>query len=62
MSFRNPVGLATGFDKNALYLKELDALGFGFTEIGTVTPVAQAVTTSPGTGAERQSVDQPHGF
>ena len=30
MSFRNPVGLAAGFDKNALYLKELDALGFGF--------------------------------
>ena len=48
MSFRNPVGLAAGFDKNALYLKELDALGFGFTEIGNVTPVAQSGNDKPG--------------
>ncbi|MFN8245720.1 MAG: quinone-dependent dihydroorotate dehydrogenase [Ferruginibacter sp.] len=47
ISFRNPVGLAAGFDKNALYLKELDALGFGFTEIGTVTPIAQAGNDKP---------------
>jgi dihydroorotate dehydrogenase len=41
LHFRNPVGLAAGFDKNALYLNELEALGFGFVEIGTVTPLAQ---------------------
>ncbi len=37
----NPVGLAAGFDKNAAYLNELEACGFGFIEIGTVTPLAQ---------------------
>lgn len=41
LSFRNPVGLGAGFDKNALYLRELEALGFGFVEIGTVTPRPQ---------------------
>lgn len=41
LKFRNPVGLGAGFDKNALYLRELDVLGFGFVEIGTVTPLAQ---------------------
>ena len=42
LSFKNPVGLGAGFDKNALYLNELEALGFGFIEIGTVTPLPQA--------------------
>lgn len=41
LDFKNPVGLAAGFDKNALYLNELEALGFGFVEIGTVTPKPQ---------------------
>jgi dihydroorotate dehydrogenase len=41
LPFRNPIGLAAGFDKNALYLTELDMLGFGFVEIGTVTPKPQ---------------------
>jgi dihydroorotate dehydrogenase len=41
LTFKNPVGLAAGFDKNAKYLTELEALGFGFIEIGTVTPVSQ---------------------
>ncbi|HNF28701.1 MAG TPA: quinone-dependent dihydroorotate dehydrogenase [Chitinophagaceae bacterium] len=41
LQFKNPVGLGAGFDKNALYLNELNALGFGFVEIGTVTPLAQ---------------------
>jgi dihydroorotate dehydrogenase len=45
--FRNPVGLAAGFDKNALYLNELEALGFGFVEIGTVTPLAQEGNERP---------------
>jgi dihydroorotate dehydrogenase len=45
--FRNPVGLAAGFDKNALYLRELKALGFGYVEIGTVTPKGQAGNEQP---------------
>lgn len=47
MNFRNPVGLGAGFDKNAAYLNELEALGFGFVEIGTVTPLAQAGNEKP---------------
>src|SRR4026209_2837421 len=39
LQFKNPVGLGAGFDKNAKYLLELEALGFGFVEIGTVTPL-----------------------
>ena len=42
INFKNLVGLGAGFDKNAQYLNELEALGFGFVEIGTVTPKAQA--------------------
>jgi dihydroorotate dehydrogenase len=47
LRFRNPVGLGAGFDKNAKYLRELEALGFGFVEIGTVTPVAQSGNAKP---------------
>ena len=47
LSFRNPVGLGAGFDKNAGYLEELDTLGFGFVEIGTVTPRPQAGNERP---------------
>jgi dihydroorotate dehydrogenase len=39
--FKNPVGLAAGFDKNAESYKDMHDLGFGFIEIGTVTPKAQ---------------------
>ena len=42
LKFKNPVGLAAGFDKNAALFNELGDLGFGFVEIGTVTPKAQA--------------------
>lgn len=45
--FPNPVGLGAGFDKNARYLNELEALGFGFIEIGTVTPLPQAGNEKP---------------
>jgi dihydroorotate dehydrogenase len=45
--FKNKVGLAAGFDKNALYLNELEALGFGHVEIGTVTPIAQDGNDKP---------------
>ena len=47
LTFRNPVGLGAGFDKNAEYLRELDALGFGFVEIGTVTPRPQPGNDKP---------------
>ena len=47
LSFINPVGLAAGFDKNALYLDELEMLGFGSVEIGTVTPLPQAGNDKP---------------
>ena len=47
ISFPNPIGLGAGFDKNARYLNELEALGFGFVEIGTVTPLAQAGNDKP---------------
>ncbi len=42
LKFPNPVGLAAGFDKDAKLYDELSAFGFGFIEIGTLTPVAQA--------------------
>ncbi|MEC8133723.1 MAG: quinone-dependent dihydroorotate dehydrogenase, partial [Bacteroidota bacterium] len=41
LKFKNPVGLAAGFDKNALIYNELAHFGFGFIEVGTVTPKAQ---------------------
>ncbi len=41
LTFKNPVGLAAGFDKNAILFDELSHFGFGFIEIGTVTPLAQ---------------------
>ncbi len=41
LTFRNPVGLAAGFDKNAVLYNELANFGFGFIEIGTVTPKGQ---------------------
>jgi dihydroorotate dehydrogenase len=47
LHFKNPVGLGAGFDKNARYLTELDTMGFGFVEIGTVTPLAQPGNEKP---------------
>ena len=47
LTFKNPVGLGAGFDKNAKYLRELETLGFGFVEIGTVTPRPQAGNDKP---------------
>jgi dihydroorotate dehydrogenase len=47
LTFKNPVGLGAGFDKNAKYLNELTTLGFGFVEIGTVTPKPQAGNERP---------------
>ena len=47
LPFTNIIGLGAGFDKNALYLRELETLGFGFVEIGTVTPLSQAGNDQP---------------
>ncbi len=47
IQFLNRVGLGAGFDKNAKYLNELEALGFGFVEIGTVTPFPQRGNDKP---------------
>lgn len=47
LSFSNPIGLGAGFDKNAQYLEALSVLGFGFVEIGTVTPLPQAGNEKP---------------
>jgi dihydroorotate dehydrogenase len=47
LNFLNPVGLGAGFDKNAAYLTELETLGFGFVEIGTVTPKPQDGNEKP---------------
>lgn len=47
IKFKNPIGIGAGFDKNALLIDELDALGFGFIEIGTVTPKGQAGNDKP---------------
>ncbi|NBW27868.1 MAG: quinone-dependent dihydroorotate dehydrogenase [Flavobacteriaceae bacterium] len=41
LKFKNPVGLAAGFDKDAVLFNELSDFGFGFIEIGTLTPKAQ---------------------
>jgi dihydroorotate dehydrogenase len=47
LHFKNPVGLGAGFDKNAAYLRELSTLGFGFVEVGTITPKAQLGNLKP---------------
>jgi len=47
LHFRNPIGLAAGFDKDAMALRGLRRLGFGLIEAGTVTPVAQAGNPRP---------------
>ena len=47
LTFRNPIGLAAGLDKNGVALPAWDALGFGFIEIGTVTAKAQSGNPKP---------------
>ena len=41
LTFENPIGIAAGFDKNATHISEFEKFGFGFIEIGTVTPKPQ---------------------
>lgn len=47
LRFKNPVGLAAGFDKNAEYIEDMAQFGFGFIEIGTVTPKPQPGNDKP---------------
>jgi dihydroorotate dehydrogenase len=47
LTFPNPVGLAAGFDKDGKYYEDMSALGFGFIEIGTVTPLPQGGNDKP---------------
>ena len=47
LKFKNPLGLAAGFDKNASMIEELAEFGFGFIEIGTVTPSPQPGNEKP---------------
>lgn len=47
ITFKNPVGLAAGFDKEAQFIDEFSSLGFGFIEIGTITPKGQPGNPKP---------------
>jgi dihydroorotate dehydrogenase len=47
LKFKNPVGIAAGFDKNAVLLDQLEDFGFGFVEIGTLTPKPQEGNSRP---------------
>ncbi len=47
LNFKNPVGVAAGFDKNGEMIKPLAELGFGFIEVGTVTPLPQQGNPKP---------------
>lgn len=47
ITFRNPVGLAAGMDKNGECIEAFDAMGFGFVEVGTVTPRPQSGNDKP---------------
>ena len=63
-TFLNPVGLGAGFDKNATMIRGIQTLGFGFTEIGTVTPKPQAGNPKPRMfrHIEEQSIQNAMGF
>lgn len=45
--FRNPIGMAAGFDRSGDIFREIDALGFGFVELGTITPQPQSGNPKP---------------
>ena len=47
LNFKNPIGLAAGFDKDAKNIDEFSAFGFGFIEVGTLTPKAQTGNKQP---------------
>ena len=63
-TFLNPVGLGAGFDKNATMIRGMQILGFGYTEIGTVTPKPQAGNPKPRMfrHIEEESIQNAMGF
>ncbi|MFA5429104.1 MAG: quinone-dependent dihydroorotate dehydrogenase [Sulfurimonas sp.] len=63
-TFLNPIGLGAGFDKNATMIRGMQILGFGFTEIGTVTPKPQAGNPKPRMfrHVEEESIQNAMGF
>jgi dihydroorotate dehydrogenase len=63
-TFLNPVGLGAGFDKNATMVRGIQALGFGFTEIGTITPKPQDGNPKPRMfrHIEEESIQNAMGF
>jgi len=63
-TFYNPIGLGAGFDKNAEVIESMQAMGFGYTEIGTMTPKAQAGNDKPRLFRypEHESVQNAMGF
>jgi len=63
-TFQNPVGLGAGFDKNGQYITAMPMLGFGFTEIGTVTPKPQPGNPKPRLFrlVEERSIQNAMGF
>lgn len=63
-TFKNPVGLGAGFDKNGQYITAMPTMGFGFTEIGTVTPKPQDGNAKPRLFRliEDQSIQNAMGF
>lgn len=62
--FNNPIGLGAGFDKNATMIRGMQILGFGFTEIGTVTPKPQDGNPKPRMfrHIEQESIQNAMGF
>jgi len=64
IEFKNPVGLGAGFDKNGQYITAMPTLGFGFTEIGTVTPKPQDGNPKPRLFRlkEEESIQNAMGF
>lgn len=63
-TFSNPIGLGAGFDKNATMIRGMQALGFGFTEIGTITPKPQVGNPKPRMfrHIEERSIQNAMGF
>ncbi|MEA3352970.1 MAG: quinone-dependent dihydroorotate dehydrogenase [Campylobacterota bacterium] len=64
VKFQNPIGLGAGFDKNATMIKAMPACGFGYTEIGTMTPKAQPGNPKPRLFRypEHESIQNAMGF
>lgn len=64
LQFHNPIGLAAGFDKNGDMIKAMPSLGFGYTEIGTMTPRAQPGNPKPRLFRypEQESIQNAMGF